>query len=52
MILPKYKEWLANEVVKRSVFTNKVDEMERKIDAHTERVVEMVKTNWQKTVVT
>lgn len=51
MILPKYKELLANEVEKRSAFTYKVDEMQRKIDAHTERVVEMAKEIGKQTAV-
>lgn len=50
VILPKHKEVLANELQKRSAFTDKVDEMEKKIDAHTHGVVEMVKEIGKQTV--
>lgn len=34
VILPKYKELLAKEIEKRSLFIKKVEEIEKKIDSH------------------
>lgn len=52
MILPKYKELLANEIEKRSLFIKKVDEIEKKIDSHTQKVVEMAQETGKRTVET
>lgn len=50
VIIPKYKKLLANEKEKRFVFTARADEIQKKIDEHTQRVVEMVKRTGQRTV--
>lgn len=52
VILPKYKELLAKEIEKRSLFIKKVDEIEKKIDSHTQKVVEMAQETGKRTVET
>lgn len=43
VLLPKHMELLAKEKEKRSAFTKKANEIQMKIDAHTQSVVVMVK---------
>lgn len=49
-ILPKYRDFLAKEKEKRSAFTKRADEIQTKIDAHTQRVIERVKQIGQQSV--
>lgn len=49
-LLPSHMAMLAKEKEKRSAFTKRADDIEKKIDAHTLSVVEMVKHIGQQTV--
>lgn len=49
-LLPKYRDLLAKEKEKRSAFTKRADEIQTKIDAHTQRVIERVKQIGQQSV--
>lgn len=51
VLLPSHTELLAKEEEKRSVFKKKADEIQEKIDAHTQSMVELVKNIGQQTVV-
>lgn len=46
----KYRDLLAKEREKRSAFTKRADEIQTKIDAHTQRVIERVKQIGQQSV--
>lgn len=50
VLLPKHREVLAKEIEKRSAFTMKADEIQKKIDAHTQDVAKMVKHIGEQTV--
>lgn len=50
IIIPKYYGLLVNEMEKRTAFTERADEIQNKIDGHTQSVVEMVKRIGQQTV--
>lgn len=49
-LLPKYRNLLAKEKEKRSAFTKRANEIQTKIDAHTQRVIERVKRLSQQSV--
>lgn len=49
-LLPKYRNLIAKEKEKRSAFTKRADEIQTKIDAHTQRVIERVKQIGQQSV--
>lgn len=49
-LLPKYRDLLAKEKEKRSAFTKRADEIQTKIDAHTQRMIERVKQIGQQSV--
>lgn len=50
ILIPKYNGLLVYEMEKRSAFTKRADEIQNKIDEHTQSVVEMVKRIGQQTV--
>lgn len=49
-LLPKYRNLLAKEKEKRSAFTKRANEIQTKIDVHTQRVIERVKQLSQQSV--
>lgn len=51
VLLPSHRELLAKEKEKRSAFRKQADEIQEKIDAHTQSLVEMIKSIGQQTVV-
>lgn len=51
VLLPSHRDFLAKTKERRSAFRKKADEMQEKIDVHTQRMVEIVKNVGQQTVV-
>lgn len=51
VLLPRHKELLAKEKEKKSAFRKKADEIQEKIDAHTQSMIKMVKHIGQQTIV-
>lgn len=51
VLLPSHREMLAQETEKRSAFRKRADEIQEKIHAHTQSVVEIVKNIGQQTVI-
>lgn len=50
ILLPKYRELVSNETVKESALKRRAEEIKKKIEAHTESLVEMIKTIGTETV--
>lgn len=42
ILLPKYRELLSNETAKQSALTRRAEEIKKKIEAHTQSLVEMI----------
>lgn len=51
VLLPSHRDFPAKTKERRSAFRKKADEMQEKIDVHTQRMVEIVKNVGQQTVV-
>lgn len=49
-LLPKYRELVSNETAKESALKRRAEEIKKKIEAHTESLVEMIKTIGTQTV--
>ncbi|XP_065933831.1 E3 ubiquitin-protein ligase TRIM45-like [Magallana gigas] len=50
ILLPKYRELVSNETAKESALKRRAEEIKKKIEAHTESLVEMIKTIGTQTV--
>lgn len=50
ILLPKYRELVSNETAKESALKRRAEEIKKKIEAHTESLVEMIKTIGTRTV--
>lgn len=50
ILLPKYRELVSNETAKESALKRRAEEIKKKVEAHTESLVEMTKTIGTQTV--
>lgn len=50
ILLPKYRELVSNETAKESALKRRAEEIKKKVEAHTESLVEMIKTIGTQTV--